>query len=201
MNEILLKVNGISSLTDARYCAGMGVEKLGLIFDENGIGALDSNQFASIKAWIEGVVLTGTYLGKNLEVFKNLVNQYQIFEWVLSPELLRGSFNVGNLSLSIYLKVNSLSEIAFAYPTTISGFELSLNDLLFQEGLGKLVSSFGKDQTLFLEDIPNPEFVLNTHRHFPQIGFSLFSNEEERPGWMDLSDLQDMLEQLENSPN
>jgi phosphoribosylanthranilate isomerase len=122
MSEMFIKVNGISSLTDARYCAGMGVHKLGLHFDENGIGGMDPTQFASIKAWIEGVVWTGTYAGNNLEVFENLVSQYQIFEWVLNPDLLKDSFKVSNKSLSIHLKISSLDDISSVDQSKFSGF-------------------------------------------------------------------------------
>jgi hypothetical protein len=159
---------------------------------------MDPTQFASIKAWIEGVVWTGTYAGNNLEVFENLVSQYQIFEWVLNPDLLKDSFKVSNKSLSIHLKISSLDDISSVDQSKISGFEVSVKDSVFQNGLEKLVSGLRKDQTIYLKDIPNPEFVLKTHQDFPQIGFTLLSGEEERPGWMDLSDLQDMLEQLEN---
>jgi phosphoribosylanthranilate isomerase len=180
MNEILIKVNGISSLTDARYCAGMGVQKLGLTFEENGIGVLDPNQFTSIKAWIEGVVWTGTYLGTNLEVFENLVSQYQIFEWVLNPDLMKGSFKVRNKSLSIYLKISSLDDMSSVDQNKISGFEVSVKDSVFQNGLEKLFSGLRNDQTIYLKDIPNAEFVIKTHQDFPQIGFTLLSGEEER---------------------
>jgi len=198
MSGILLKVNGISSLTDARYCAGMGVQKLGLNFDQNGSGSMDPNQFSSVKAWIEGVSWIGTYFGTDIDTFKNLVAQYQIVDWVLLPELLMANADLTDQPLTINLKVNYLSDITFEYQSPVSGFEISTNSCLFQDGLEKLNSVLGENKRLYLEDIPNPEFVLDTHHQFPEIGFILVSGEEERPGWMDLSDLQDMLEQLED---
>ena len=196
MSEILLKVNGISSLTDARYCAGMGVQKLGISFDQNGIGSMNPNQFASVKAWIEGVSWTGTYPGTEIEIFKNLVDQYQISEWFISPELLHVDFDFS--AFNIYLRALNKTDISFAYPTTISGFEVSSEGELLKEGLENVISLLGKNQVLYLEDVPNSEFVIKNHVQFPEIGFTLVSGEEERPGWMDLSDLQDMLEQLES---
>ena len=195
MSNILLKVTGISSLTDARYCAGMGVQKLGITFDQNGIGSINLTQFFSIKAWIEGVSWTGTYQGTDIAIFKNLSDQYEISEWTISPDLMQCDFDFS--PFKVYLKANSISDLNFTYQSHIAGFEISADGDLFKEGLESIGLIVGKNQELYLDNVANVEFILKNHKLFPNLGYTLVSGEEERPGWMDLSDLQDMLEQLE----
>jgi hypothetical protein len=45
----------------------------------------------------------------------------------------------------------------------------------------------------------NPSALLEMHAAYPDFGFVLQSGTEERPGWMDLSNLQDVLEKLEET--
>ncbi len=72
MLKTCVKVTNINNLSDARYCAGMGVEMLG--FDMDNI-ALD--KFREMKGWLAGVKIVGETLSKDLSVITKLVSDFQ----------------------------------------------------------------------------------------------------------------------------
>ncbi len=177
-----LKVKGINSLTDARYCAGMGVEKLEIVFDENGEAALNISEWNAIRAWIEGVEWVGEYLGSDPGILLELAGSYGIAEWTISPELYQHA-DLNRDQLRFVIKSETLLE-----GPGISGNERSSVPADTDTGL-----------QFWIAAPADAEKVLAWHEACPQAGFVLRSGTEERPGWMDLSDLQDILEKLEES--
>jgi phosphoribosylanthranilate isomerase len=179
---IRIKVKGISSLTDARYCAGMGVEKLEIVFEANGNSHFRQNELKAIQAWIEGVEWTGEYLGKDQNIFVQLVENTQIKNWTITKEFYQSLSPISE-NISYFLK----TDIPI-YGPDIKGFE-SNTYFHLREGL------------FWLDDVQNVEELISIHKTNPEIGFVLHSSEEDRPGWMDLSHLQDILEKLEAADN
>ena len=53
--QTTVKVGNITNLSDARYCAGMGVELLGFSIDEASSQFVDLKKYQEIKAWVAGV--------------------------------------------------------------------------------------------------------------------------------------------------
>ncbi|MFM1835376.1 MAG: hypothetical protein RJA04_63, partial [Bacteroidota bacterium] len=49
MLKTLVKVSAITNLSDARYCAGMGVDLLGFP-----LGKISIDQFTEIRNWLAG---------------------------------------------------------------------------------------------------------------------------------------------------
>ena len=56
-----VKVGNISNLSDARYCAGMGVQYLGFSMDSNSEHYVDQNTLKTIKEWIVGPKIVGEF--------------------------------------------------------------------------------------------------------------------------------------------
>lgn len=64
-------VQNITNLSDARYCAGMGVEYLGFCFDEN--NGITYEQYHAIKGWISGVKFVAEFTESSLEHIQKTV--------------------------------------------------------------------------------------------------------------------------------
>jgi phosphoribosylanthranilate isomerase len=179
---IHLKVKGISSLTDARYCAGMGVEKLEIVFDENGKSPLSHTEWKAIQAWIEGVDWVGEFQGNNLEILKEIASLSGISEWTISRELYE-KLSVESINLKWVIKSETL----------IKGPGIVGNEMSIQP------SETNSDLQIWIWGTEDLDQVLKIHQTNPEIGFVFQSGMEERPGWMDLSHLQDVLEKLEEA--
>lgn len=196
MGSLETKVSGITSLTDARYCAGMGVHYLGILFDENGQGNLDRNAFVSISGWIEGPRWVGEYEGNSLAQVQELAENYGISVWqVDSYELADHLFSSG---FEVGLKM-SADDFLQGFPNWKNGPFAFIQLVNPPEELdihtwNNLIST---GQT-FLVHANSPEKVAHVLQVLPGSGVCLFSGLEERPGWMDLSGLQDILEMMEN---
>ena len=53
--KVPVKVSGVSNLSDARYCAGMGVHWLGFSIKPDSPNYCSPEQFQEIASWVEGV--------------------------------------------------------------------------------------------------------------------------------------------------
>ena len=57
--KTLTKVGSISNLSDARYCAGMGVDMIGFSLDEDDEHYISPTEIQAISSWLAGVKLVG----------------------------------------------------------------------------------------------------------------------------------------------
>lgn len=196
MGRVETKVSGITSLTDARYCAGMGVHYLGILFDENGQGNVERNAFVSISGWIEGPRWVGEYEGNDYRKVLELAENYgltlwQINSFELADQLLAHGLDVGlKMSAADFLQRYSAKKdrpIAFVQ---LENMTQELDQELWQ----KLTATH---QT-FLVRASSPRDLTFIQQTLSGAGVCLLSGMEERPGWMDLSGLQDILEMIEN---
>lgn len=196
MTKAICKVSGISSLTDARYCAGMEVDYLGIPFDNQVIGAIDRNLFVSISGWIEGPVWVGEYEGNDFQNILEISDSYGINFWQLSNKDLALKLRI--LGFKVALKVEDLQEnqLKEVLETIRPEFLVLKANPNSAEDVKRAKALNERIQVLIhpISGIADVEFWKSSS---PGIGFQLVSGEEERPGWMDLSGLQDILENLE----
>lgn len=69
MLRLPVKINGVNNLSDARYCAGMGVEMIGFSISEKHERYLPNEKISGISGWITGVkIVSEGYLGENIEI-------------------------------------------------------------------------------------------------------------------------------------
>jgi phosphoribosylanthranilate isomerase len=185
-----LKVAGISSLTDARYCAGMGVEMLSFRVSPENQASLTAQNFKAIAPWIEGVSWLGEFEGTDADFFREAVKSYDCNNWLLHAELAVETERPVNISrfCKIHRADDSLPD---------GNLQLNLED--FSPETQKLIleKAFHQQREIMLSNFYQPLDAIALAEFFPQLVFSIESGLEERPGWMDLSDLQDYLEKLD----
>ena len=190
---VKLKVSGISSLTDARYCAGMGVQFLSLNFDEKGNSSIEQSAFFAIRPWIEGVEWIGEYSGSDSELLTELISSFDLKTWIVQANL-----NVSGFSTDINFIKDFSPQKEDIHGLPEGDLHVNLSELEAHERLDFLQNAFKKQRLIF---ISNPVGVSEAEllsSSFPELVFSLRSSEEDRPGWMDLGALQDYLEELDD---
>jgi phosphoribosylanthranilate isomerase len=62
-----VKISNVTNLSDARYCAGMGVEMLGFSIDEDSPNYISPKKFEDICSWLAGVTLVAETAQTNAE--------------------------------------------------------------------------------------------------------------------------------------
>jgi len=195
MLRLPVKINGVNNLSDARYCAGMGVDMIGFSISENHPRHLPSDKINGITGWLSGIqVVAEAYFGERLPlilektdlihagaieidavIYKELsiqpfpiIYRLNIQEWI-SLRLVLGD----NDLLHLVLQKEEVSEISLI-KTICSTHRTLLN--------------------VSLLDLPQIEKLLLQTSPF---GISLDGGNELSPGIIDFEHLAEVLEYLE----
>ena len=81
--KTLVKIGGITNLSDARYCAGMGVDMLGFDVIEGSPNYISPESFHQIRGWITGPLIVAEIAGlKTAENLPQILENYR-------PDLLQ----------------------------------------------------------------------------------------------------------------
>lgn len=179
--KTFVKVGRITNLSDARYCAGMGVDLLGFSVVEGQPQFIESKSFQEIRGWVTGPSVVAEIYGlQNAADLDKIIENYK-------PDYLE--MGVAELALFPALP---LPFIVFV------GDNDSLSDLplppsyLIQQG--EKVTSSAYPTLLVVESKEDLTVFLN---HPDAKGVVLNGTAEIRPGLKDFEAMADILEQLE----
>lgn len=184
MESVKIKVNAINNLSDARYCAGMGVDLIG--FDLRDTSEQNVLKVQAMKSWLAGVTTVGefnTYSADELENIDKLLD----FDYLEIP--LTNPFNAINFTKPIIIRVQNYHELEIAkqYNPAYINWEIqSLTDLdsiLLQENY-IITGSFANK---------NIQDVL---KKYPILAVGLHGGNEIKPGIVDSEELADIIELL-----
>jgi len=200
-----VKISNVTNLSDARYCAGMGVEMLGFSIDENSPNYISPKKFEGICSWLSGVILVAETAETDPELIIKSLSQYPVHSvQVESSGLL--NYLQAELSLPLILRIsvdtyeaNEISSILNRYEDQVSHFllesdqEANLTDEWIQ-AIGSLANEY---PLLVGFGLDNEYSVSALTELFPSIGIALRGSEEVRPGFKDFGSMMDILEALE----
>ena len=192
--KTFVKIGNITNLSDARYCAGMGVDVLGFPLHRTEERPDMLENFNNIRAWVAGVRFAGEFgqlaadgIIKILEMFA-----VDIIETCRVDVLPR----VSKLGKEVFLKqdISSLSPVVLLERLSILP---SLSGVIL-EGTGD-----NDIWDTFLNGYKGPVkllkgFGLTTYDNLSKFqGISLMGSEEEKTGFKEYGELMDILEALE----
>ncbi|MEQ1585556.1 MAG: hypothetical protein ABL895_06745 [Cyclobacteriaceae bacterium] len=188
MLKTKVKAGNITNLSDARYCAGMGVDWLGFPID-----SIDPKTFKEITGWVTGPQFV---LEISAGPFPALLD-YPVTTVQISYQQLKESESL-NQSLIITLP-------ALDWPTTKSELIKNKPRILGILVTGLTGSQVSDKVTLkeiadyfeVLIDLEACPYSLNEVLDFQIAGINISGNQELKPGLKDYADLAVVLEQLE----
>lgn len=94
--KAIVKISSITNLSDARYCAGMGVDMLGFDLNPQNTEYVNPLKFQEITGWVAGVTLVGEVHGLSEEEIRAQLVQYPVDCLELSdPQLLKALESTG----------------------------------------------------------------------------------------------------------
>ena len=197
MLKTTVKVSNLNNLSDARYCAGMGVEMLGFSMDE-----LDFDKFKEMRGWLAGVQIVGETDAKDIATIISLVEKYQpdflqISNWedvleiqrIGKPIILKVDFATANLPALFqttkgfveYFVLENSDKFGVVDDTTLS----QLDAWSFQY---PILLGFGIEESNASELLEQTQLT----------GFALKGGNEIRPGFGGSEELMNILEILES---
>ncbi|GLU53161.1 hypothetical protein [Dyadobacter frigoris] len=200
-----VKISNVTNLSDARYCAGMGVEMLGFSIDEDSPNYISPKKFEEICSWLAGVQLVAETSQTNPELLLKALADYPVhYVQVESPGLL--TYLQSELSLPLILRVSvdtydtsDIYSIFSRYGDSVNYFllESDANGPLTEEWT-QVLTELAKEYPILIGFGLDDEITVNKLTEtFPQIGIALRGSEELRPGYKDFGSMMDILEALE----
>jgi phosphoribosylanthranilate isomerase len=180
--KTFVKVGNISNLSDARYCAGMGVDLLGFKVIEGQDNYISPKMYQEIRGWVSGPKVVAEIYGINSsEVLRSILENYapDYFELTLNEYRTYGSA----LSKPAIVKIQPGEIDQVSQQSQTPSYLIS--DHAFQTTIPILLRTSSKEQAIQ---------ALSEAKIF---GVALEGTAEERPGFKDYSVLADVLELLD----
>jgi phosphoribosylanthranilate isomerase len=193
-----VKISSVTNLSDARYCAGMGVKFMGFSIDPEDPKYISTNTFKEITSWVAGVQYVGEYHRTD------------------SADIIKMHHDYGFDLMELDIHFPDLKGLAAEIPVIA---RISSSDFLARDGLKRLLDDFGEvDRFIFEDDRFNvPQEILELSSIYKIIigtgvgegnvselirkyhihGIALKGGEEISPGYKDFDELADILEKIE----
>lgn len=213
MLATLVKISNVTNLSDARYCAGMGVDMLGFSMDEFSPDYVDPSRFTAIRNWVVGVQIVGETTETDLDRIGELIATYQpdllqIEEAALLPSLSTlgkppGGLPPGGLRLILRLNLagitlEQLDALLQINPTNADFILLeSQAPIHLDDDLKTSIGQLAARHAVLLGAGITAETVHDRLAELPIKGIALTGGPEDRPGSRDFGELMDILEALE----
>ena len=195
--QTFVKISNVSSLSDARYCAGMMVDVLGFNIDPSSDDQVKSEDFKEITEWVAGVQFAGEFHDATIDQIKEVIKAYPVdyieiekvdlvekVQLLGKPIILRlniSASNVGKLKSTLSY-ADELVAMVILKCDDASLFDDLDAQVGFYNGNLKLLKGYGIE--------------MNDHLHkYP--GLELEATKEERPGFKDYGQIMDVLEAIE----
>jgi len=194
--KTFVKINQVSSLSDARYCAGMGVDVLGFSLVEGTPSYVDPQQFKEITQWVSGPQFAGEFGSASVDQIKLATVDYALdFIETSDPDHLEV---LADLDIPIILKFAMSSSTDFGKLDEIFSFGGDLLQYLHLE----ISTSLLEEHTSTLSQLKKP-LIMNVDQPtanldlISQFGISLTAQQEAQTGLQDYGEIMDVLEELE----
>ncbi|MDJ1467880.1 N-(5'-phosphoribosyl)anthranilate isomerase [Xanthocytophaga flava] len=201
--QTFVKISAVTNLSDARYCAGMGVDMLGFSLDPSAETFVDPITFQSITEWVAGVQLIGEVESIEPDALQELVKNYPI-----------DGLQIGNSSdwkglqatgLTLLCKISWTEDLSLQnFQTKYDSIKPYVSYFLIESEEDSITPEIGYHLTQIAEHYPiilgfgiQQNSILQTLSSIPFKGIALKGGQEIRPGYKDFDDLAEILEVLE----
>ena len=200
-----VKISNVTNLSDARYCAGMGVEMLGFSIDENSQNYIAPKKFEEICSWVSGVALVAETTETNPENIILALQEYPV-QAVQIENMDMIGYLAGALEHKIILRISADTYDHSEIGTIVSRYSGDVAYFLIEsESNAPLTTAWIQTLGLLSQDnaifvgfgLENESDVKKITEQYPTIGIALRGSEEIRPGYKDFGSMMDILEALE----
>lgn len=211
--KTFVKISNVTNLSDARYCAGMGVDMLGFSMDADSPDFVEPAKFTEMRSWVAGVLIVGETTSTDPEVIEQLLDTYQ-------PDLLQvdsdgrsraallpylSTFGKRPGGLRLILRVDlaqlTLDQLDTLFLTGLAGAEYVLLEsngpLHLDDDLKTVLHRLASRHPVLLGTGISTNNVHDLLTDLPVRGIALSGGNEEQPGNKEFGKLMDILEAIE----
>ncbi|MDQ3292099.1 MAG: hypothetical protein M3Q05_12505 [Bacteroidota bacterium] len=197
-------VNSVNNLSDARYCAGMGVDMLGFCLDETQPHYILPQEIKEIAGWVAGVKLVGEFKKATVEQinaltetcqldYVQLEKQYLIDEiqQINCPVIQRARFTKDTIE-------SELIEEMHLYKDHVAYFLIFSDDYqTIDETNIRFLQDLARDFKIIIGFGITKENVAEVLQKVKPEGIALRGGHEIKPGLKEFDNLQEIFEELE----
>jgi phosphoribosylanthranilate isomerase len=198
-----VKISNINNLSDARFCAGMGVDLLGFNIDQQTKDYIHPDKFNEIVEWISGVEFVGEFTTDNFQNISNTIGQYPVhYIQYCFPELANAILSLGleaiyKTTLPAYSALPEFMKTLRYMNDKVNHIILDGIDDFNDPDTVKILHLVSKEIPVLISGNISVKNVLNLQKTFNIHGLSLPGGNEIKPGYRDLDELTDILEKIE----
>lgn len=203
--KCFVKVGNITNLSDARYCAGMGVDLLGFPVDAAIPGSIGPDAYRAMAGWIAGVQFVGEIEDADRVNLTQLLQNYQ-FDWLQIAHAADWQ-SLRHHQIPLICRVNwaeissadRFFEIYGPVAPHVSYFLLEAEDQTLNEGTRTAIREIAEQYPVLLGFGIVPDSVSTALEQTGARGVALKGSAEIRPGYKDFGSLAEILESLEET--
>lgn len=199
--KTFVKINRITNLTDARYCAGMYANVIGFSLEADSPNFITPSQFGEITGWISGIEFAAEFKNASSNEILATLENYPGISWVES-ERLESLLGLKEEALNLIYKLpienlDGLDEIADKKKNQPLTFHLTSKEETLSADHFKIIQSLSSLGKVILGFGISAENVTELSENANISGLALDSGDEIKPGLRDFDLLADILEALE----
>lgn len=177
--KTFVKVGCITNLSDARFCAGMGVDMLGFRVVEGQENYIEPAQFQEIRGWISGPSVVAEVYGIRNSADLNLIlDNYK-------PDYIE----MGITELLLFTSIPLPLVLSVSEKDVVAGFSIQPTYLITKKGF--------KSSVPLIVEVDSRNAAENILLHPNTNGIALKGGRELKPGLKDFEVLHEVLELLE----
>lgn len=202
--KTFVKISGVSNLSDARYCAGMGVDVLGFSFDSSEQHQVLPDQYIAITEWISGVQNAAEFTSCTPQEIEEQLAQYgnvdllQITDHRQLPLLKSLQLPVIlKLDINTHHDLSSVAEVMREAQKDVQYFLLEYESEKDTTGWLDDILRLADQYPVLLGFGITAENVLTLIENSNIRGIALKGGEEIKPGYKSYDELADILEAIE----
>ncbi|WP_201984946.1 hypothetical protein [Hymenobacter rubidus] len=207
-----LLIRGINNLSDARYCAGMGADKLTFVLDPALPGALDVKAMKELAGWVAGVELLGEFDRLSAHEINAIAAECALDGVLLRS--FRSADELAEIAPPVYVEINpeyvtplnpstepvqgwhGTIDLEGSLPAGVAGWVIELPTAISAE-TSTVLKAIGQVRPLWLGPGLSPTLALELVQQLPLAGLSLPAGDEVKPGLRDFDQLEAVFEALE----
>ncbi|WP_299822215.1 hypothetical protein [uncultured Pontibacter sp.] len=199
-------VNRINNLSDARYCAGMGVDIIGFNLMLDDPQRVQPDTLKEISGWVSGVKLAGEFERAKPDIINDLANEFNLdYIQLNTPYLID---EIEEIDRPVIQKVfinkdtvdSELLEMMELYSSVVDSFIIYSDDFKsVDETNTKFLKEIAKQFNVYIGFGLDKDNINATLKLVKPKGIGLQGGHEIKPGLKDFDELQDIFEEIEEN--
>lgn len=199
-------VNGINNLSDARYCAGMGVDMIGFNLKLDDPQRVQPETLKEIAGWVSGVQLVGEFERAKPEIINEMAEEFKLNYIQLDTPYLIDEIEEINRPVIQKIFINKdtvdseLLEMMELYNSVVDSFIIYSDDFSsVDETNTKFLKQLAKQFKVYIGFGLDKNNINETLQQIKPSGIGLQGGHEIKPGLKDFDELQEIFEEIEEA--